>query len=152
MQIYKKLISNEVQIVPYYNHHRNMCSSDSLQEYETNQFLFPSSMLMLMIMTSNRKQKRSKQYFTSFTEVVNLRYEGVGNFFRLRAVFENFLVLWATLLDKPHNFNMICKEIMWKNFSAGRLQDFGGPYLARGPDFAHPWLGGTSKMKNASKF
>ena len=65
---------------------------------------------------------------------------GVGNFFRPRAVFENFWALWATLLDKPHYNSMNYKEIVLKtNYSAGRIQGFGAPDLARGPDFAHPW-------------
>ena len=43
----------------------------------------------------------------------------VGNFFRPRAVFENFWALWATFLDEPHHNNITYKEIMLKKLLRG---------------------------------
>ena len=55
-------------------------------------------------------------HFSGF--ICSLR-AGVGNFFRPRAVFENFWAFWASLLDKPHHFTMICKKIVLKKLLRG---------------------------------
>ena len=84
---------------------------------------------------------------------------GVGNWFGSGAAFirlrsaegHNVWKLKQTSVQVSLSTNVCCVELedildskIFVNASAGHWKRYGGPHLARGPLFAHPWPGGQS--------